>query len=275
MASIKEFVEISLDDLDIDTGQVRTSNVAKDLDELVESIRKVGMLEPIVVCPADESSRFSIITGQRRFLAHRELQIPTIWAAVLDERLSEIDAKVLSVTENLVRTDLNSKDLIDVCTYLYKHYGTIKSVSEQTGLKYEKVRQYVKYDRLIEPLKNLVDQEKIDIRTAMRVQDAADAGDQITDDEVVMLAREMASMSGAQQQKIVNERKVDPTRSVDEVVEDAKAGGRITQVIVTLSSEVHAALRRYAKDEGTNQDDAALKLIQDGLYVNDYLKNLG
>ena len=273
MASIKEFTEIELDDLDIDTGQVRTSNVAKDLHELVESIQAVGLLEPIVVCPAEEPGRFSIITGQRRYLAHRELGKSKIWAAVLDERLSETDAKVLSVTENLVRTDLNSQDLIDVCTYLYRHYGSVKAVSEKTGLSTYKVNRYVKYDRLHERLKELVDIGEVKLDAALRAQDAAEAGEQATPDEMVMLAKEMAPMSGPQRTQIVRERTSNPTLSVDEVIEDAKTGSTITQVSVTLSSEVHAALGRYAKDEGTNRDNAALKLIQVGLYVHDYIEN--
>lgn len=273
MASIIEFKEINLDDLEIDTGQVRTSHVAKELDELVESIRTVGLLEPIVVCPTGEPGRFSIITGQRRYLAHRELQRPTIWAAVLDESLSEIDAKVLSVTENLVRTDLSSTDLIDVCTYLYKHYGTVRSVSEKTGLSSDTVSQYVKYDRLNESLKAMVDKGDVDIKTAVRAQNAADAGGETGEDEAVILAKEMSGMSGPQQQKIVKERKSNPSRSVGEVIEDAKAGGKITQVIVTLSSEVHSALGQYAAAEGTNQDDAAGKLIRDSLYDHNYLSD--
>ena len=271
MASIVDFKEISLDDLEIDTGQVRNTQVGKDLDDLVASISKVGLLEPIVVCPSEQPGRFSIITGQRRYLAHRQLQKPTIWAAILDERLSEIDAKVLSVTENIVRTDLPTQDLIDVCTYLYKHYGTFKAVSEKTGLSSQKVSRNVKYERLDEPLKVLVDDGEVDMQTALRAQDAAEAGENTDSAELVKLAREMTGMSDAQRRKIVKDRQDDPTLSADEAIEDAKSGGKITQVMVTLSSEVHAALGRYAKSEGANQDAAAAQLIRDGLFVHDYI----
>ena len=138
MVSIVEFRELPLEDLVIGKAQVRTRHVSRDVDELADSIDQIGLLEPIVVCPAAESGKFEIITGQRRFLAHQELGRPTISAAVLSYRVDEITAKVISVSENLVRRDLDSSDLVDVCTYLYKHYGTMQAVCDETGLSHSK-----------------------------------------------------------------------------------------------------------------------------------------
>ena len=73
MAKIKTVRDIPLDDLVIGKAQVRKRDVGKDIDELAESIRVVGLLEPIVVAPADKPGKFEIITGQRRFLAHQLL----------------------------------------------------------------------------------------------------------------------------------------------------------------------------------------------------------
>ena len=115
MATIKAVKEIPLKDLVIGKGQVRLRDVNKDVTELADSIRKIGLLEPIVVCPADKPGKYEIITGQRRFLAHQELKKETILAAVLDEKVDETTAKVLSISENLVRRDLNRRDLIDAC----------------------------------------------------------------------------------------------------------------------------------------------------------------
>ncbi len=237
----------------------------------MDSIRSVGLLQPILVCPAEQSGKYSIITGQRRFLACKQLQMPTITAVVFSERVSEIEAKVLSVTENLVRTDLSSADLIDVCTYLYKQYGSVKAVAEETGLSQSRVSSYVKYERLAEPLKDLVDKGDVGLKTALRAQDAAATYGQVDSEQAVKLAMEMEPMSGAQQSKIVKDLQADPNLATDDAIEDAKAGGKITQVVVTLSSEMHLALSRYADSQGMNQDDAAGFLIRQGLYVNDFV----
>ena len=269
---IKEVKEIALSDLQIGIGQVRLREVSKEIDELADSIRQVGLLEPIVVCETEMPGKYEIVTGQRRFMAHQELQMESIMAAVLEERVDETTAKVLSVTENLVRRDLNSADLVDVCTYLYHKYGSIRIVSDETGLPYSKVSQHVKYDQLIEPLKELVD-TGLPILTALRAQRAAAVGGEVNQEEAVKFAKEMSPMSGAQQSKIVTTRSQNPEMTADDIIEDAKAGGKITQVVVTLSSEVHGALTKYAHSEGTNSNDAAGMLIRSALYDNDLLED--
>jgi ParB family transcriptional regulator, chromosome partitioning protein len=271
MARIREVKEIRLADLEIGKGQVRLRDVGKEIDELADSIRKVGLLEPIVVCEAETPGKFEIITGQRRFLAHKELKKETILAAILDQKLDETAAKVISVTENLIRRDLNSRDLIDACTFLFKKYGTIKAVAEETGLPQRKVALYVKYDQLVPQLKDLVDRGELTVQTALRAQQAASVSGEINPEEAVEFAKEMAPMSGAQQTKIVDARNDNPNIASDEVIENAKAGGKITQIVVTLSSNVHASLRDYAKNEGTSVDDAAQTLLRDALSDKGFL----
>jgi ParB family chromosome partitioning protein len=230
MAKIVDYKEIPLGDLVIGKFQVRTRDVGKGIDELAESIKINGLLEPILVAPAEQAGKYEIILGQRRFLAHQLLKASTIMAGILDERVDEIIAKVLSVTENLVRRDLNQKDLIDVCTYLYKKYGSMRAVSDETGLPYDDVRQYVKYDRLIPELKELVDSGEANINVALRAQDATAAVGEVKPKDAVKLAKEMSGMSGAQRKKIQEKMESEPTTSIDEAIEDAKGGGKIRLV---------------------------------------------
>lgn len=273
MISILEIREIRLTDLVIGRGQVRTRDVGKEVDELAESIAQVGLLEPIVVCAAEETGNFEIITGQRRFLAHQILGKETIMAAILSERVDEVTAKVLSVTENLVRTNLHSSDLIDVCTYLYKRYGTVKAVADETGLPYNKVRQYVKYDQLTPDLKNLVDTGAVKLDTALRAQRACEATGTVDVEEAKQFALEMEPLSGAQRTAIVKAREEDPTRSADDIIEEAKGGGKITQIVVTLTTEMHTAIKKYAAANDTTSDDAAGRLIREALDANNLLED--
>lgn len=271
MAKILEFKEIPLEDLVIGTSQARSSNDAKkDLDDLVNSIQKVGLLEPILVAPSGSGDKYEIILGQRRFLAHQELNKKTIMAGILDERLDEIDAKVLSVTENLVRRDMPSKDLIDVCTHLYKHYGTVSAVVEETGLSKNKVDQYVKYDRLISDLKEAVDSGEADLKAALRAQDALATEGEPDPQESVKLAKEMSSMSDVQRQNIQKKLKDGTPKSLDEVIEDAKSGGKVVQIPVTLGVHIHRTLKQFASDEDATVDEAAAQLIENGLSRSGY-----
>ena len=270
MAKILEFKDIPLVDLEIGKGQVRLSYPDKDIDELVDSIRKVGLLEPILVAPSGSTGKYEIILGQRRYLAHRLLHAETITAGILDEPVSEIEAKVLSVTENLVRSDLNRKDLIDVCTYLYKHYTSINAVATETGLSATKVSEYVKYDRLIPELKRVVDDGEADLNAALRAQDALATEGELDPQECVKLAKEMTGMSGAQRKNIQKKLIDSPSPSLDEVIEQAKSGEKVTQIVVTLGQQIHRSLTLFARAEGTTIDEAAAQLIENGLLGNEY-----
>src|SRR5437867_3405081 len=92
MARIQSIKDIPLDDLVIGKGQVRVRDVGKEIDELADSISKVGLLEPIVVCPAAKAGKYQILTGQRRFLAHQQLRKKTIMAVILDQAVDEMTA---------------------------------------------------------------------------------------------------------------------------------------------------------------------------------------
>lgn len=273
MAGIKEVKEIPLDDLVIGKGQVRLRDTAKGIDELADSIRKVGLLEPVVVCSAEVEGKYEIILGQRRFLACQELKKSTILAAVIDGHVEEIDAKILSLTENLIRQDLNTRDLIDVVNELYNKYGSIQAVVEETALPRSKVSKFVKYPRLVPELKALVDSREVKIDTALRAQEAAEVAGDVDPTEAVELAKEMSAMSGAQQRKIVKDRQDNPSSPVDEIIEHSKSGGKITQVIVTLTDNIHRSLNSYADFEDRTLDDAAAMLIEEGLSQKGFLES--
>lgn len=266
MTKIVEYRDISLDDLVIGKGQVRTQDPGKEIEDLARSIEVQGLLQPIVVCPARERNKWEILTGQRRFLAHKHLRRDVIAAAILDERVDEGQAKAISITENLIRRQLSGKELKDGILYLYNLYGSVKDVAETAGLPRNKVRDYVKYPRLLSELKRMVDDGEVDINAAVKAQDASNDENGDPNPEVaITLAREMAPMSGVQRSKVVEERKENPERPVDEVIERAKAGSKVVQIVATVTQTTHEALRRFAREESSNQDEAAAVLIEEAL----------
>ncbi len=266
MAKIVEYRDIPLDDLVIGLGQVRTDNTGAGVEELAASIESQGLLQPIVVCEATKPEKWEILTGQRRFLAHKMLKRETISAAVLDGRVGEAQAKAISITENLIRRKLSGKELKDGILYLYNIYGSVKDVVKTTGLPNREVRDYVKYPRLAEPLKDMVDEGKVDINAALRAQDSATDDDGVVHTEdALALAKEMASMSGAQRKKVAQDRKNNPDKPVADVIEDAKSGARVIQIIAEVTLDTHQAIRTVAREEGMNQGEATVCLIEEAL----------
>ena len=266
MAKILEYRDIPLDEMVIGVGQVRTQSPGKDIDDLVRSIETQGLLQPIVVCPARDKGKWEILVGQRRFLAHKLLRRESIAAAVLNKRVRGGEAKAISITENLIRRQLSGRDLKDGILYLYNLYGSLKDVVEATGLPYTKVRDNVKYPRLIPELKQLVDDGKVDVNAAVKAQDAAsDERGSVNSEDAIILARAMVRMSGVQRRKVTKERKERPERPVEDVIEDAATGSKVTQIVVTVTQDTHVALQRFAREEDTNQDEAAAALIDEAL----------
>lgn len=139
-----QFREISLDKI-MDFGDLRNRNFAngwqleREIDALADSIRVVGLIEPIVVCPAGEKEKgkYEIIAGRRRFLAHKKLGKQSIAALVFPNAIDKQSAILLSVSENLVRRGLDFRELIDQWNHVFflceKHCG-VKSAAKETGL---------------------------------------------------------------------------------------------------------------------------------------------
>ena len=266
MAKIVKYRDLELDDLVIGRGQVRTSSPGKGIEELAKSIAVQGLLQPIVVCEARTPGKWEILTGQRRFLAHKMLGKETIAAAVLDGRVDEREAKAISITENLIRRRLSGKELKDGILYLYNIYGSINDVWEATGIPREQIRDYVKYPRLLPELKELVDDGVVNINAAVKAQDASeDDYGQPDADVAVRLAEEMQPMSGPQRKNVVRQRKENPDKPIEDVIENAKTGSRVTQVVATVTQETHRAIRSFAADENVTQDEAAAGLIEEAL----------
>ena len=222
VAKIKGTEELSVNELVIDETQARIRGVSKEIDDLAESIRMHGLLEPIVVC-TDPKGGYHVLMGQRRLLAHQKLGRTKILAAIIDEPVDQITAKVLSLTENLIRQDLDTKDVIDACTALYKKYGNAKAVAEATGLPYPKVLRHVKYDRLVPSMRALVDAGEVNIDMALRAQDASAANGNLIQAEAVELARQLAPLTGAQQRQILKMKQTHPERSARDLLEHTPA----------------------------------------------------
>jgi hypothetical protein len=102
---------VPLDKIEISDLNVRSLKDAhKDLEPLTESIRRRGLIHPIVLLPKDD--RFEVVVGQRRYLAVKELGGKTIPALILSP-VKAHEGKILSAMENLQRRELTFKDKVE------------------------------------------------------------------------------------------------------------------------------------------------------------------
>src|ERR1051325_11778771 len=103
-----ELTSILLDQIDADVNNPRTVFDEGALDELAGSIRIYGVLQPILVTKNNDSDRYKLVAGERRWRAARLAGYQSIPALVVD--FQDADIREIQVVENLDREQLNLID---------------------------------------------------------------------------------------------------------------------------------------------------------------------
>lgn len=79
------------------------------LKELSESIRKHGLLQPIVVIEKEEG--YLLVAGERRLRAHKLAKLDTVKAIIANVSIDEFRLRELALIENIQRENLNAVEL--------------------------------------------------------------------------------------------------------------------------------------------------------------------
>lgn len=105
------------------------------LEELTNSIKKNGIIQPIAVRPnKSEAGKYEIVAGERRWLAAQKAGLNDIPVTVLD--LSDVESLEVAIVENIQRDDLNPieeargyKRLSQEFNYDHEHISKLMSKS--------------------------------------------------------------------------------------------------------------------------------------------------
>jgi ParB family chromosome partitioning protein len=121
---------ISVDSLDPNPEQPRVD--IGDLTELIDSVKRMGVLEPLLVKPSEIKDRWMIIAGERRWRAARAAglrDVPCIEMDVDERTIAEI-----ALVENMQRKDLTPWEEADGLASLCHRYGyTHEDVAKKVG----------------------------------------------------------------------------------------------------------------------------------------------
>jgi ParB family transcriptional regulator, chromosome partitioning protein len=138
--------QIAVGDIDSNPFQTRITIDEKSIDELAESIKVQGILQPIVLRHIP-GGRLQLVAGQRRLLASKKAGKETIPAIV--RQLSDEQAIELTIIENLQREDLNPLDQADAFSNLAEHCGlTQEQIALRTGKDRATVANYMRLLKL-------------------------------------------------------------------------------------------------------------------------------
>jgi ParB family chromosome partitioning protein len=100
---MKQTKEIPLDAISLHTDFARTGYFTDEYNEMVTSIRQVGILYPLITIETGE--KYLLVAGYRRYQAAKELGLPTVPCYVL--KVGMDDAEIMRLHENIFREDIS------------------------------------------------------------------------------------------------------------------------------------------------------------------------
>ena len=138
---------LSLEAIEKNPYQTRYVFDEESLWELRDSIKEHGVVQPIVVRPAEEEGRYILVLGERRLRASKMAEKETIPALV--RRLSPQQAAEMTVLENVMREDLNPIEQAEAFRVLSLEFKlTQEQIADRIGMSRETVSNYMRLLRL-------------------------------------------------------------------------------------------------------------------------------
>jgi ParB family chromosome partitioning protein len=158
--------------------QPRTQFDEAAIEELAESIRAQGVIQPIVVAP-DASGAYTIIAGERRWRASRRAgleTVPVVVRPVSDDR----ELLELALVENLQRSDLNPLEESEAYLALQEKFGlSQEAIAARVGKARTTVTNALRLLRLPEEVQELLREGQLTAGQARPLLALATAEEQI------------------------------------------------------------------------------------------------
>jgi ParB family chromosome partitioning protein len=140
-----EVKEIKLSEIHISGSNTRKDLEAGtedgSLDDLANSIKERGLLNPITVMKRPDGS-YDLIVGQRRFLACKKLGMEKI-PAIVREKMEDTDATIISLIENVHRADMSPIDKAKAYKKIHEKYRDYNKVAKETGISVSTIKKYI------------------------------------------------------------------------------------------------------------------------------------
>ncbi|MGD8537215.1 MAG: ParB/RepB/Spo0J family partition protein [Candidatus Aminicenantes bacterium] len=149
----ERFLDIDIDRLKPNPLQPRTKWNPESLEELAQSIKETGILQPVVVVPDEDNYR--IIVGERRWRAAKKVGLQTI--PVLIRNLNEAQQHEAMLIENLQREDLNPIEIAKAYQKMIQDFEyTQEDVAKKVGKDRASVANTLRLLKLPEEVQEIV-----------------------------------------------------------------------------------------------------------------------
>lgn len=220
--------EINLSEIKINNKYLR---VDTNIDDLVKSIEKVGLINPLTINEKNE-----LLAGGRRYSALKELNIETV--KVLVVKLNNLEQELISIDENLVRKELNKIEFENCLNRGREIYEQLNPELEKVCLE---VKNLTPSEKKLEKEKELKDETSFVAVTSEKtglskgVIKSAIQRDALSSD-LVKNARNMGELSATQTNELIKLQKEQqdeileviynkPGKDIKKIVENVKKVG--------------------------------------------------
>ena len=137
--------QVAVDRIDPNPFQPRREIPPKGLQELANSIRATGVVQPVLVRPVE--GRFQLVAGERRWRAAQLAGLESIPAVLRD--VTDREALELALTENLLREDLNPLEVAHAYQALAEKYAlSHEQIADRLGVDRSTVTNTLRLLRL-------------------------------------------------------------------------------------------------------------------------------
>lgn len=220
--------ELDVDLLEPNRFQPRQAFSEAKLEELAQSIRTHGFIQPIVVRPAGD--RYQIVAGERRWRAAQRLGLSRVPVAI--KSISDHDLLEVSLIENIQRENLNPIEEAKAYHRLSQEFGlTQEQVAQRTGKDRSTVTNFLRLLKLPKEIQQMVLEDRLSMGHA----------------------RALLAMEGASEQRALAEKTVESgwsVRQVEKVISASKAPNQPKKT-KRVDPNVRAATETLERSLGT------------------------
>jgi ParB family transcriptional regulator, chromosome partitioning protein len=148
--------EVPIENIDANPYQTRRRINEQALDELAESIRVSGVVQPVVLRPM-ASGRFQLVAGERRWLASKRAGRTTVPAVI--RQISNEQALEITIIENLQREDLNPVEQAHAFERLSREFNmTQEQIATRTGKDRTSIANFIRLLKLPESVQSAMEE---------------------------------------------------------------------------------------------------------------------
>jgi len=154
-------VELSLDSIVPNRNQPRNNFDNDSLNDLAESIKEFGVIQPIVVRKLNKKDKYEIIVGERRYRATKKTSINTI-PSIIVKNVNDVSSLEMALIENLHRDDLNPMEKAYTFKQLIDEFKiTHDKLSKRIGKSRASITNSLRLLSLPEEVQRLIGEGKL------------------------------------------------------------------------------------------------------------------